>query len=683
MIITLDNTYGWGGRIYLIAISITGRGSVLGYASSNTKKEIDVTFNDSVSYTLGLLGAYRDIRYKLSNQSDNTSKIIPITSTNHGEISTNDGRVYYNSDSDIELTNSDTTIYANTTIQDESDHPFPDVVPTTTNVTIADGTLTNCSVTHTPDTVSQGSNVTFTFTATNGYEFTIEPYIIDNEGNNYSATIATDKLTASITVATTTTTTTLTANGSATAIVTTPVIANQTITNLSTHYSYAIIYKTQVSLSGAVWYLAKTITNNESTTITSSDFVETPYNGEYYLASADTTQIYYKLNDNNIAGGSATTTAEIDSTTYNRYSTAIDGTISNSLSIAENETYFDTNVTISEGSLENCSVVYIPTTVNKGDSVTFTFTANNNYHFITTPYVVTTDTSITNTTVNATISEDGLTATLTISDTANINTIVIYGRAVAITAYTYNFITIYNVSSENLLALSTKRFIDNYDSIDKTVYIVDLANYITSLKLFYCDVPTTEPQTIVLGRNHNTNITAPILSSDKTTIDCGSVTIESTNNNTNDYDNNVTIILPFIGMRTLDADKIMNATISLRYEVSLINGSCVAFISNNDIDIYSFEGKIAIDIPYILDRTYRSEFTLDENILYGFIPKLIITYNENYNNDDTIMISENKYSLLSELSGLNYIEDVEVNGVAIVSNELNMILDELQNGVIF
>lgn len=681
MKVTIDNNYGWGNRIYLIAIGLT-TSTVLGYAKGSSTTEIDVTFDDSVTYTLGLLAIYRDVRYKLSNQSDNTSKIISITSANHNTISTSDGNVYFNPDSDIELTNTDTTIYVNTTVQEESEHPFPDVTPTTQNVTITEGTLTNCSVSYTPTTVSQGNDVTFTFTATNGYEFTTAPYVVDNAGTNYTATISSDKLSATITITTTTTITTLTTNGSATEISVTPTINNQTITNLSDRYSYAIIYKTQVSVSGATWYLAKLINAGETVTLTSDDFANTPYNAEYFISSSDTTQIYYKLNDT-VSGGTANVTATIDDVTYNRYSTAIDGGSTNTLSIAENETYFDTTVTINENNLENCSVSYTPTSVNKGDTVVITWSANSNYHFITAPYIITTNTSSETNTINSTIADDGLSATLTITDTANVNIIDIYGRAVAITAYTYNFITIYNVSSENLLSLSTKRFIDNYDTIDKTVYIVDLANYITSLKLFYCDVPITESQSIVLGRNHNTGITAPVLSNDKTTIDCGEVTIESTNNNTNDYDNNVTIILPFIGMRTLDADKIMNATIKLRYEVSLINGSCVAFISNGDIDIYAFEGKIAIDIPYILDRTYRTEFSLDENILYGFTPKIIIAYNENYNADNTILVGENKYSILSDLTGLNYIEDVIVTGLNIPVNELNMILDELQNGVIF
>lgn len=59
----------------------------------------------------------------------------------------------------------------------------------------------------------------------------------------------------------------------------------------------------------------------------------------------------------------------------------------------------------------------------------------------------------------------------------------------------------------------------------------------------------------------------------------------------------VSIYLPFVGIRQLDADECVGQNVSVVYQFDNISGACVAFISINGAVRYSFSGSCAIGIP--------------------------------------------------------------------------------------
>lgn len=67
----------------------------------------------------------------------------------------------------------------------------------------------------------------------------------------------------------------------------------------------------------------------------------------------------------------------------------------------------------------------------------------------------------------------------------------------------------------------------------------------------------------------------------------------------------ITIFLPFIGFKTLNASDIMGRNISVDYVVDVITGACKAVITVNDYQCYEFDGNCGIDIP--LTAGNRSE----------------------------------------------------------------------------
>ena len=71
----------------------------------------------------------------------------------------------------------------------------------------------------------------------------------------------------------------------------------------------------------------------------------------------------------------------------------------------------------------------------------------------------------------------------------------------------------------------------------------------------------------------------------------------------------VSIFLPFIGTLPIDVDEIMSRTISVKYHVDLISGSCVAYIlvSGGRLNsvLYQYSGQISSSIPITSD-SYES-----------------------------------------------------------------------------
>lgn len=59
----------------------------------------------------------------------------------------------------------------------------------------------------------------------------------------------------------------------------------------------------------------------------------------------------------------------------------------------------------------------------------------------------------------------------------------------------------------------------------------------------------------------------------------------------------VSIYLPFIGIRPLDADEVMGQAVEVTYQFDNISGACIAFVTVNDSVRYSFAGSCAMSLP--------------------------------------------------------------------------------------
>lgn len=99
--------------------------------------------------------------------------------------------------------------------------------------------------------------------------------------------------------------------------------------------------------------------------------------------------------------------------------------------------------------------------------------------------------------------------------------------------------------------------------------------------------------------NIDTDIYMSKLSSQYYKFNCGSITINETWGSYLDYNpyTKVSIYLPFIGTHALNVDDIMGKTISLKYNIDILSGACVANIQCGGTVLYSFTGCCSATIP--------------------------------------------------------------------------------------
>lgn len=86
-------------------------------------------------------------------------------------------------------------------------------------------------------------------------------------------------------------------------------------------------------------------------------------------------------------------------------------------------------------------------------------------------------------------------------------------------------------------------------------------------------------------------------------IDCGSLDVNEYFGTFLDYQTNVSIYLPYIGIKSLNVNDVMDANIHLVYNVDNQTGECVAFIKCNKFNqnlnsvMYSFSGNMGTQLP--------------------------------------------------------------------------------------
>lgn len=107
----------------------------------------------------------------------------------------------------------------------------------------------------------------------------------------------------------------------------------------------------------------------------------------------------------------------------------------------------------------------------------------------------------------------------------------------------------------------------------------------------------------------NTNISMPVVTSQYMTIDCGTLALPRYWGGALDQNSytKLKLFLPFIGFASLNADECMGGEISVKYNVDLLTGDCMAFVRMAKADsvfdleidgaIYSYRGNVLCSAP--------------------------------------------------------------------------------------
>lgn len=290
---------------------------------------------------------------------------------------------------------------------------------------------------------------------------------------------------------------------------------------------------------------------------------------------------------------------------------------------------------------------------------------------------------------------------------------------------------VYNPSEGQLQAFGA--WLWSSDIVDQIVKMIsNPMNAIIGLHTLYATPVTGGTQSIKAGYL-DSGVSAPVVTNQYTSIDCGSVIVPETYKNALDYDyTNVSVYLPFIGIVPLNTREVMGSKISIRYRVDVLTGTCLATISvsrqSSNAVLYTFSGNCAVQIP-LTSGNYGTLLTGLLSAVGGVatsvatggaalpsvagvgsaiinartnvsrtgnlgsnagalgvrIPYVIITRPIAYDADNYSIYygyPANKTVTLSSLTGFTRIKSVHVENIPATEEEKNMIDSALKNGVI-
>ena len=266
--------------------------------------------------------------------------------------------------------------------------------------------------------------------------------------------------------------------------------------------------------------------------------------------------------------------------------------------------------------------------------------------------------------------------TANFSNTATVGGL--YGEAIIIPTVDistmYGIIKAYAPTADQLKAIGDVRYVAL-----ATGEVLDLGQYITSLRKLFIDIPvTTTPEAVKLG-GKSTGVSCLPLATDKITINCGSVAIAETYNNVVDYTNTtIDLYLPFIGFRPLTTSKIMGRTLTIKYVVNVLTGDGVCCVYANETLIETFNCNLSFEVPYKLNNEfYSSTLNIDSSYLYGFTPFVLIRTTQSITKPK---YADSKEGLLNSFSGFVVCTRVD-NKLSISDKEKDEINRLLTSGI--
>lgn len=150
---------------------------------------------------------------------------------------------------------------------------------------------------------------------------------------------------------------------------------------------------------------------------------------------------------------------------------------------------------------------------------------------------------------------------------------------------------------------------------------------IVSCKIFPFDFSGTAGNTVHIG-NVDTEISAPKLPDTYNAIrTVATFTVQPYYYNFLDYDfTNLSIYLPFIGIRQLDSKICMGKTLNVQYVVDVVTGACTCSIFVEGALQYKYSGSMGIDIA--LSSSNRVE--LEKSYIQSAVSTALSLASENY-----------------------------------------------------
>lgn len=323
--------------------------------------------------------------------------------------------------------------------------------------------------------------------------------------------------------------------------------------------------------------------------------------------------------------------------------------------------------------LTNCTVSPQPQTVKTGSTLNLTVTPLTNYKLDSCNLIWTDGTK------DVTISVAGGVISFPVPDSCVSISVKAVASITTPVGRNYGAINVYCVTLDNLDAFSKQRFFEIQDDTQGIFEEVNLGNYVNRIKRIFTNVPVSGTDYLRCG-NYNTGITVQTPEKDVILLDFGDVTLTGLNDDSEDYNAQISVFIPCRGFVAVDS-KYIGKTVNLSFKVNVITGDAVAFLSCDDVVFQLESFSLSRDVIY---KTGTTELNIvggtqwDEQILYGLEPYVIITQNTTINKS----VNNTQESVkIGDVTGYAQFENVDLNTVNLLVDEYNTIILELENGV--
>lgn len=342
--------------------------------------------------------------------------------------------------------------------------------------------------------------------------------------------------------------------------------------------------------------------------------------------------------------------------------------------------------------LTGCTPVAQPTYCFVGEPLTITLNADignvfdepdkcklTGYSQFATPYIV-----------PMTIGEDKLTATGTITPTVGTADrddwyIIVEGVANPQSTPTkkYGFINAYVLNEKNLEDFATARFVQYTGDVGSTKedpISYDLGDYINRVKRFFFQVDKGSSSKLMCG-NFMVDTTVYNLASDSKVLSFGSVEIPNVTQSTADYDTELNLFVPFIGLETLPVD-LIGSTVSLELRVNLLGGGGVYVMTCDDRIVWTKEVEPCSDVLF---RTQKQQIQViggskfNSTYLMGLTPYIVLQ--KKTITSTGVETASSRLTKVKDVSGFTKMVNVKfADTTNMLTDDVNTIINILRNG---
>lgn len=342
--------------------------------------------------------------------------------------------------------------------------------------------------------------------------------------------------------------------------------------------------------------------------------------------------------------------------------------------------------------LTGCTPFAQPTYCFVGEPLTITLNADSGnifdepdkckltgYSQFATPYIV-----------PMTISEDKLTATGTITPTVGSADrddwyIIVDGVANPQTTPTkkYGFINAYVLNEKNLEDFATARFVQYTGDVGSTKedpISYDLGDYINRVKRFFFQVDKGSSSKLMCG-NFMVDTTVYNLASDSKVLSFGSVEIPNTTHSTADYDTELNLFVPFIGLESLPVD-LIGHTVGLELRVNLLGGGGVYVMTCDDRIVWTKEVEPCSDVLF---RTQKQQIQViggskfNSTYLMGLTPYIVLQ--KKTITSTGVETASSRLTKVKDVSGFTKMVNVKfADTTNMLTDDVNTIINILRNG---